>query len=1578
MATSPEEQQFNSDLNRQQNVAPVDPDVEQQNRILNAQFQSGASQEEILETSRQLDFSEDKAYDTMDFLGQDLTDLMGKAKTTENIRNLAVPQAVVLGNLDTDNQSLQSLRSDPDIKTTVDEMFLKNIDEAREDIRTAFNEAASFDPFDVKDLTFAVADIDKELMDNAEQPGGLEKQVIETIAPFDFQAEKLKFNQLQLMMANDLADMYDDNDWFDLTQDFLGFTAPFGIVLDQIDLQNSEKLNLLIENPEGTLEGLIRSWHSLDVDRKLEYWPTLKDEILESTKTQLLGKDLSDGNVLKALLFTSFFMDPENGPENAQFDRRLDIALGGIDALGLSSIISGISVVARNHIKSSHIAKIANEVGNKKMATDISTTNVIDPDTARVSGLNHQEAVNIVDPVKTVEEFSPEKIDGITPQVLQNLNEFARLRSNTLSTFSEDADRLRYSLTTTPEREFLIRKEIDKLANEPLEDYLIEQGFTLDNIIASKINDVGADISFQISKTDSLGNLQQSEFPAKKITWKINDVTGNFDETVEALENSALLQEGSKLVMSPSFIARAASSGKDILTDFQDTFRAASNLDDIQELDRKLLTNVLKESLQPYSRLNKQSKKNVDDVLIAGDEYINPETAVRGREWTINELRSGIIQRPGGGTIRLTTDDEIEAYLRNRMFTDMMFEVQNAATRRQYEVTNTKSIKGLEELDSLAKVYDRKQDAVISDVTKPGVEILDRRIGEMVPYSPELLEEAYEQGYKLSRLNQANRLPDDIGGINDFYNFILTHSDDIGDLPRVVNHKKTGYVPKQNKGVEFLVKERTSAGRLNGSDYGNPKTLRFVSNKADGVKIIKELIDQDTLRITNDPELTDVQKVSQLESLKDKYSIVADRELTPEQKLSEGMGWSGGPFNKARSSEDILYGLRGIQTERFSPLEVYQRELNQIVPYLSRNEWRLGEQQRWLNSVNNAMGDLVDIKGFNTTNLPKDHPKTAALETLRNQIRTWTAVPTQQETLWSSTLQGIHDWTLWGARGLGFSNKESVKSVLWFKHKDPFSALKAATFHTTLGLLNPVQLYVQSQAATVAAARFPKEASRSMGYAFKMAMLDKVENASANGRVVSMLTDADTPLIKEVHNAWSRTGFRDSVRTNADITSMELGLGNSLNAYKKAIDSGLFFYRAGELFNRRFSFTSSYLNWKKANKNAIPNDDQLKEIMGDAKISMLELNRANAARFQGGPDASFWQNSLGLMFQFGQVATKTLELAAKGKARGGFSGAEKGRILFAQLALFGFAGVPFINTSMEYMLETTGIPKETLPPEAVTQWNGGFTELLTRHAMGADVDIGSRASIASNMTTFLADLVDGSEGISWQTAGAFGSLGTRVGKLMQQGIFPVLDKSGEDREITLEDLAVVGKLLAEIPTSSRNVIAALLMNKEQRIFDGKGNIVANGDLNFATQVMTGFGFSPSRKSEAFERQADNYDAKAQIKAVSDVYFSMIRNSALFGDGDHPSANGLDVADAYLFKKLDKALHQQVRDNIRDRIMNPTTLEERTLKDWYKRQIIDPITGILIEPLDRSLSRQLTTKKPLQQPLGPQTDLSDGE
>jgi hypothetical protein len=74
-------------------------------------------------------------------------------------------------------------------------------------------------------------------------------------------------------------------------------------------------------------------------------------------------------------------------------------------------------------------------------------------------------------------------------------------------------------------------------------------------------------------------------------------------------------------------------------------------------------------------------------------------------------------------------------------------------------------------------------------------------------------------------------------------------------------------------------------------------------------------------------------------------------------------------------------GLDGVPIERLAPSESFGRYIDHLGTALTRNEWRIGQEQQWINTVQKVDAG-IRIEGFNGTMLPAT-PEGKALEKLR-------------------------------------------------------------------------------------------------------------------------------------------------------------------------------------------------------------------------------------------------------------------------------------------------------------------------------------------------------------------------------------------------------------------------------------------------------------------------------------------------------------------------------------------------------------------------------------------------------------------
>ena len=188
--------------------------------------------------------------------------------------------------------------------------------------------------------------------------------------------------------------------------------------------------------------------------------------------------------------------------------------------------------------------------------------------------------------------------------------------------------------------------------------------------------------------------------------------------------------------------------------------------------------------------------------------------------------------------------------------------------------------------------------------------------------------------------------------------------------------------------------------------------------------------------------------------------------------------------------------------------------------------------------------------------------------------------------------------------------------------------------------------------------------------AFKFGMLDNIRDDGALSKALALMVrkqDID-PRVAEAYQAYRRTGLYESALNNADTSKLSVdGLGWAMSTMRKLDSVSLVFYRAGELFNRRYSFIKEFAAWRHAHPNAALDEDALIGITKEANKNMLELNAANRAYWQGGQGTNAFRQVAGMATQFLQVTTKTAELLLPAVITGrsekaGFTQAQKGRI----------------------------------------------------------------------------------------------------------------------------------------------------------------------------------------------------------------------------------------------------------------------------------------------------------------------------
>lgn len=1331
-----------------------------------------------------------------------------------------------------------------------------------------------------------------------------ELEVVEEVssnAPISVEEESKRKAAVRLAALNDVAEMLDKQGAFETFTDYAGMMVPFGVfndLNDVVDLAKSDWTNAT------NVEQLVLDWHSLPAERQEAIWPEFREAIIDAMGTDGLTKT----NLVKVVTFVNQLFTPR-GAEALADEQLFDLMLGLTDVatLGATKAVVGGAV---NLVKArGNIIKAVADAGDAARAAKLNVTALTDEGVQAATGVDAQQAYRNSLPLDM--GFDPGRAN-LSQEMTTVLNEFQQRASGVAQSLSDENKLIQIGAFRSEDVKYKIRSTLE-LMRKQKQDYFNE-GIIMSNMKVESVADGQLKATYTLKNTVAGGERTEV---TKLVNMTRDDVTGNYTATVEGAAPGV-----SETILSPSAMARVGASG-----DFHLAFKNAESLADISAASTSRLQGLVQDLMVTRSGvIGKDSLRRVEEVLVRGDEYVNPDVAMRGKVFTQEELIAE----------GLTSPAEHEIYYKYRIIADQFARLKNDSIRRELVLKGFENEVTINGAASIARRFERAADAKASIAQKPGLHAWDEDAYDSVRLTDELLDQVYAGEKMLVRTMDNTPIRHADGSIEHF-EYAIVNADAARPLPEWVMHTKPGYVPKLNVGVEYLLKEAVPAFKAGVKDFSTTTTSRFFSSKQDALAFRQQEIER-FLAENEGATLAEAEA---------RFSVVADRELTPLQKARESIGSSGGMYTGARSTQDIKMGLNGVDVERVNPLEALQRNAQHLGAFVTRNEWRIGEQERWMNTVASyaKTGEDVVIRDFRTTKLP-DNAFGRQMERQRELINMWAGIPNRDEQITGALVQRIHDWALGSIRRVpGLQDKTSVESIMWLKHSDPIMAIKSAVMHMTLGVMNLSQIPVQASAATVAAARFPRLAPGAIPAVMRMSVLDNIHDATALGKAFKMLgwgTDGISDDLLELHQAWSRTGFKESVRNNADLSVADNFGYITLDSLKRISDASLLPYRTGELFNRRFSFVISYRDWKRNNPGKIPTNKELNGIRQDAMKSMLELGHANRAFWQGGPDAGFWRNVLGMATQFQQVTAKATELTFKGTGRGGFTSSEKLRILLGQTALFGAAGIPVFGGFYDDMLEWVGIDaKDNAAAEGINQ---GATGILLS-AAGADVDVAGRIAPFAGGARLVQDILYEDAPLMDKALGVFGDVKNRglqaiatLKPLLLKGIDP-------DAELTRSDYLAALKTVGEIPSSGRNLFKAYMMHNSHIITDKHGNLVTSPkDFSLTTEVMAALGFRPNDELRTRIIQMDNKDFDSMVAEGADVIVRLWHDYLTYSRGDAEAAKALESTIGVIFDTIDNPhLQARIRQAVEGKVHNnPKSIQERELQRLLERVLPDEI------------------------------------
>lgn len=934
-------------------------------------------------------------------------------------------------------------------------------------------------------------------------------------------------------------------------------------------------------------------------------------------------------------------------------------------------------------------------------------------------------------------------------------------------------------------------------------------------------------------------NGLEREITADGVTFKFDIV--NPDGTLEqgkwvgkfTLDDQSMWMDNVK----ENFLGSAKQQAKG--TDFMASVNAAIRLDNTSANVGNQFRRLAKEAGKRVGagkgikgRLNRKAKiEEVEKILLAGDDL--------GKEFKLQELRAGV------NGIKLE-EDQIEFYYNMRGLMNGMWLLRDSQIRRGMQARGVKELNSPGMKSTFGEVVPDVA-AAKNRVKNLGSIYRFTENGEAIPVNRLDMEMEYANGWRLARLDE-NML---VRGNR--YQHVLVKSDDIGELPAVVTHRHEGYVPRVNPNGLFFVHVITKSN-VDGLPGQIRKTVRSFDLESEANEFAAAL---------------DLRKVDEGFSEKSIVRVLPDTEAEALQVGDTRVGSARGLIHSPRSREPVPHGPEG-ETEfpRMAALEAIELYLENTKNFVTRNEWRMGMQRKWERTAEWMLGERVPY------NEPGVALKNEQLRKLHEKIQEYSGFQNKSERIWENAMVQVYQFAVPRVGKGRISN-----FVLNARTKDPAAALRSVTFHSMLGMFNPIQWWVQAQGAAVAVstnllnpARQAKVFGQVQGLTFAqhIDILNKNPKASA---AMAKLGYKNLDELKATKALWDKTGLYDSAQSSADIEAAMRGYPTTSNAFRKALDSGLFFFRTGELFNRRIAFLTALDEAGGALK--VGNSDQaLKAVMTRANDLILNLGKANRAGFQKG--------LMSVPTQFMQIQTKTIETLLNLNGVGNME--ESLKLLFGQMLLYGSAGMLLGTVGQRAFLALSGkdqIDINEMDPKAVAIMNGGLTDLALR-SIGADVTGAERGALINGfdqtILSFFTEEMTPYEMILGPSAvpptrfyEKFRQLSVWFAR--PQSIDGDVNLTGQNVTDALRRIATGVPGLLTSPLSSASQFNKFMLMRDLGVLrDKRGSLIADpaNGFNRQTEWATLIGFKPEEVQRKFDMSDGNQEVKDYINFRTDM------------------------------------------------------------------------------------------------------------
>lgn len=1275
----------------------------------------------------------------------------------------------------------------------------------------------------------------------------------------------------------DLAELYDSTPTWRKVKDFAFSFSDFHF-LDEVSTIVGAGSAFSAE--EAIKNAIIAFRSETDPVRKAEMWEGLfawAQEELNSTQTvDLLSKFLDEGGAYDTGQYASGWV--------------------GLSTVGPLALFGWLGAKVTRGVGNS--VRVAARVRKMENAAKEAVAAAQSDEAAKAAGTTKVDLANDVTPVDT--PMSGGKLDGMAAPYQEEVQKFAEGINKTVRELKTGEHTIQVSPYNANEL-----AEVNGSINKQLWHIIQRTRGDVESAVVTRISDDSVQLVMEIKPHVTAGRLSANNSELTKAGERLLALqdegmvsSGQVSSFVKAAQergssadsiNDAidLLAEGYTVPEAVALldVPAATTITRTVTAKFDDTVgafaqtrqslgdwflsnRAAARTPDVVENVEKalVLDNV---SAKISYDLKKQVRSIFDDIparkgfrgknkariavqraLIDGDEWVDPETGIEvGRVWTARELRDqfGL------------SDGEAAAYFKLRTVYDNLHVLKDFSLRQELVRLGYQDIKlarpirfindeGVEEsldIHDIGKVFMERSEAA-GAAQNPAYNVqrvFDSTTQQSVAYSQDMLAEAYNNGKVLVRL----RDPVSIPGRGRVQHMLVDYATEVRDLPSSVLNYKTGYVPRVYDRGAYFVKQLGYGAAVDGNALRGGETIHKTFGMADNERAAAALRDK-LMRESADENI--------------KYEVVVSDQLDAEQLLLEEA--RGSLYTSPRGNPVPQYKLDrsgNLIEEKASRIDAYQAlsaGINNIAFHMPRTEWRMAQLERLRKSAA-QLG--VQWNGLHQPATGGTPDQLRFIERQRQNMRDWMALPDSFTESWDTAMQHLYETALdmrIGSKAILTSDSIPAKGIWWLKSHDPVTAARAATFHMMLGLFNPVQLFVQGNGFSVAAghAMFSNnitEVADVFRAQLALRHIDFSDNPDTVRRMVENLAkdglvgDMSVDSVVAMHNAWRRSGLREGVFSSGDFENIESGFGNIWSATSDfAHGPGMWFYRTGETFNRRFSFATAWRRVLADNPDWDVNnltDAQLTRIVSRANDYMLNLGRSNRAAWQKGV--------LSIPTQFWQVQAKLIEQYVQHGAGRVLTPQEKMKVLGGQIGLYGMTGVPIAGGAAKYYASQSEWGAEDDSSVLRRTFDEGAWGMIFG-LLGADVEVANRGSILGDMQNLVYDWMFGEKDMSRLLSGAFGNIGIRGFEGMQRLSSLSLAAFSDSPPATVNDWAIAIDALGDLSTTWSNATKAYVMATQGQLYSRSGILVAEDQWNLTTLVGSAIGFQPTSESNVYD------------------------------------------------------------------------------------------------------------------------------